>query len=162
MPGQTKKGSEQNGYKMPICRISTGVNMETMGLPCSHQLEKWLTSTGRLISLPCGHWLTEISTDFLTIQNEVFDDWHIIPSRTRVAKDVRERTQEPQIRHARLARSRPSASSHTRNTGLFGTGREAARPELITESLETTGSQVSQLSSYTFSQIARRNGEPPA
>ncbi|POS83805.1 hypothetical protein EPUL_005795, partial [Erysiphe pulchra] len=39
--------------------------------------------------------------------------------------------------------------------------REATRPELVTESLETTGSQVSQLSSNTFSQIARRNGEPP-
>ena len=62
---ELKQRLNQRNYVIPAC---SGVYNQTMGLPCSHQLEKYLTNVG---------------SDTLTIQKELFDTWRLIPQQTR-------------------------------------------------------------------------------
>ncbi|KAI0993833.1 hypothetical protein K3495_g14351, partial [Podosphaera aphanis] len=61
---ELKRRLNQSNYVIPTC---SGLYNQTMGLPCSHQLEKYLPNIG---------------SDTLTVQKELFDTWRLIPQPT--------------------------------------------------------------------------------
>ncbi|KAI0995886.1 hypothetical protein K3495_g12294 [Podosphaera aphanis] len=82
-----KRRLNQSNYVIPAC---SGVYNQTMGLPCSHQLEKYSPNIG---------------SDTITVQKELFDTWRLIPQLTRELDEASVRLQEPQIRTHRMVRS---------------------------------------------------------
>ncbi|RKF53565.1 hypothetical protein GcM3_217020 [Golovinomyces cichoracearum] len=124
-------------YETTAC---TGVYSRTMGLPCSHELDLYL-STG---------------TEYLTVTKEDFYPWKIIPNPSRVVIEAEQRIQEPNT--IRRARSKIITNSHSSNTGISGTRREATCSERVAPDHEAMPHANMPVSA---AQIARRYGQPP-
>ncbi|KAI0996030.1 hypothetical protein K3495_g12151 [Podosphaera aphanis] len=152
---ELKRHLNQSNYVIPAC---SGVYNQTMGLPCSHQLEKYLPNN---------------ENDTLTVQKELFDTWRLIPQPTRELDEVSVRLQEPQIRTHRMFGSQRVVALHARNSGTFGAQREATRSERVrpdnrvTPPIEGIGSSEMPIVfptdplNVSLIQSARRNGIPP-
>ncbi|KAI1000345.1 hypothetical protein K3495_g7852 [Podosphaera aphanis] len=152
---ELKRRLNQSNYVIPAY---SGVYNQTMGLPCSHQLEKYLPNIG---------------SDNLTVQKDLFETWRLIPQQTRKLDEASVRLQETQIRTHRMVRSQRVVALHARNSGTFGTQREATRSERMlpdnraTPPVEGIGSSemptvfLIDPVDVSLIQSARHNGIPP-
>ncbi|RKF81930.1 hypothetical protein GcC1_020024 [Golovinomyces cichoracearum] len=87
---------------------------------------------------------------------EDFDPWRITPNPSRLVIEAEQRIQEPNI--ISRARSKRITNSHSSNTGISGTRREATWSDRVAPDHEATPPANMPVSA---GQIARRYGHPP-
>ncbi|RKF83463.1 hypothetical protein GcC1_002030 [Golovinomyces cichoracearum] len=132
-----RAGEKGENYEAKSC---TGAYSRTMGLPFSHKLDRYL-STG---------------TEHLSVIKEHFDPCGIIPNPSCVVIEAEQRIQEPNT--ITRARSKRISNSHSSNTGISGTRREATWSERVAPDHEAMPPANMPVSAAL---IARRYGQLP-